>query len=348
MRCPTSARRSPRTSCAARPARRTLPLEPPAFYAEHAIAARTGEAATALDPAAATVTLSGGEVLAYDACVLVTGARPARLPVPGADDERVLVLRSLAEARTLRARAARARRAVVIGSGFIGCEAAASLATRGLEVTLVSDEDIPHASRLGEEAGARIAGWLRDLGVSVHLGAAVERIEDGRTVHAGRPLEADLVLMAAGMEPQSQIAAAAGIDVEAGRVVTDASMRTSAPGVLAAGDLALAHNAAAGRRLAVEHWGEALAMGEVAGRTAAGAQAQWAQAPGFWSTIGEHTLKHVAWGDGYDSDRLVDHGDGAFTVWYGREGVCVGVLCHEADEDYETGRKLIEAGAPLP
>jgi NADPH-dependent 2,4-dienoyl-CoA reductase/sulfur reductase-like enzyme len=125
-------------------------------------------------------------------------------------------------------------------------------------------------------------------------------------------------------------------------------MRSSHPGILAAGDVARAFNAAAGRHLAVEHWGEALAMGEVAGRTAAGDRdAAWAQAPGFWSTIGERTLKYAAWGDGFDTARLEEDGNG-FTVWYGRGGACVGVLAHERDEDYERGRELVERGAPMP
>ena len=82
--------------------------------------------------------------------------------------------------------------------------------------------------------------------------------------------------------------------------------------------------------------------------TIAGEDAQWDVAPGFWSTIGEHTLKYVAWGDGFDEARLVDHGGGAWTVWYGRDGTTVGVLTHERDEDYEAGRELVETGAPLP
>ena len=89
-------------------------------------------------------------------------------------------------------------------------------------------------------------------------------------------------------------------------------------------------------------------MGEIAGSAIAGEDAPWDVAPGFWSTIGEHTLKYVAWGDGFDEARLVEHGGGAWTVWYGRDGTTVGVLTHERDEDYEAGRERVETGAPLP
>jgi len=232
----------------------------------------------------------------------------------------------------------------VIGSGFIGCEAAASLALRGLQVTLVTDEEIPHETRLGETAGRRVQAWLEALGVRLVLGAGVEAIGDHSVHVSGRdPVNAELILMAGGVKPCAGLAASAGLDVEQGRVVVDASMRTSADGVFACGDVAYARNAAAGRRLAVEHWGEALNMGEIAGRAIAGdADAQWDVAPGFWSTIGEHTLKYVAWGDGYETVDLEDHGGGAFTASYRANGALVGVLTHERDEDYERGRALLE------
>ncbi|MDX6645949.1 MAG: hypothetical protein QOK40_1676, partial [Miltoncostaeaceae bacterium] len=143
------------------------------------------------------------------------------------------------------------------------------------------------------------------------------------------------------------LAERAGLTIAGGAVAADASMRTSAAAVLAAGDVAFAANAAAGRPLRVEHWGEALNQGEVAGRTLAGARARWDAAPGFWSTIGSRTVKHVAWGDGWDEARLDEDADG-FTVWYGRAGVTVGVLTHERDRDYDRGRGLVERGEPLP
>ena len=162
------------------------------------------------------------------------------------------------------------------------------------------------------------------------------------------PIDADLVLFAVGVRPRAELAEAAGLELEGGRIVTDERLCTSAPGVYAAGDVALARNAAAGRRLPVEHWGEALNHGAVAGTQAAGGDAVWDAAPGFWSTIGERTLKHVAWGDGFDEARMVVHAGGAFTVWYGSGGTTVGVLTHERDEDYERGRELVEQGRPLP
>jgi 3-phenylpropionate/trans-cinnamate dioxygenase ferredoxin reductase component len=210
-------------------------------------------------------------------------------------------------------------------------------------------EDGPQAARLGEAASQILRAWLADDDVSLRLGAKVESIEAGRVRLAGETsAEGDLLLVAGGVEPAAGLAAAAGLAVEGGRIQVDAQMRSSVADVLAAGDVAYAFNAAAGRHLAVEHWGEALAMGQVAGQTAAGVEASWAEVPGFWSAIGDRTLKYAAWGDGFDESSLVLHPGGAFTVWYSRDKVAVGVLTHDADQDYERGRRLIEGRQPAP
>jgi len=155
-----------------------------------------------------------------------------------------------------------------------------------------------------------------------------------------------VVVMAAGVAPRGELAAAAGLELCRGAVPVNAAMCTTLDALYAAGDVAFAENAAAGRSLRVEHWGDALGQGEVAGRSAAGEEARWDAVPGFWSTIGDHVLKYAAWGDGFDQSRLEHHGGGAFTAWYGRDGRIVGVLTHETDEDYERGRSLIAEGAP--
>jgi 3-phenylpropionate/trans-cinnamate dioxygenase ferredoxin reductase component len=326
-----------------------LPLEDEDFYRRRGIEVRLGTRAQELDAGRRVVTLGDGQTLSYGWCILATGASPKPLPVPGAEGPGVRYLRYRHQGRELREAAAAARSAVVVGSGFIGCEAAASLARRGLAVTLVSMEDGPQAARLGEAASEVLRAWLEGDGVSLRLGVEVEAIERGRVRLAGQAsAEGDLLLVAGGVEPEAGIAAGAGLAVEAGRVQVDAHMRSSVASVLAAGDVAFAFNAAAGRHLAVEHWGEALAMGRVAGQTAAGAEASWAEVPGFWSTIGDRTLKYAAWGDGFDDASFVDHGGGAFTVWYSQAGVAVGVLTHDADQDYERGRHLIEHRQPAP
>ena len=326
-----------------------LALEEEAWFAQQRIGL-IGARAVALDAAKHEVTLSGGRTLTYTNCVLATGSEPKRLPVPGSDDPRVRVLRSLDDLRDLRSELDERPAVVVVGSGFIGCEIAASLRMLGHPVVMVSDEPAPNERRLGPQAAAEIAAWLDELGVELVLGAqltAITRAEDRLQVSTGeRQVAGELVVMAVGVAPRTELAIAAGLEIEDRAVTTDATMRTSAIGILAAGDAALAENLAAGRRLRVEHWGDALGQGAVAGATAAGVGASWDDVPGFWSTIGRRTLKYAAWGDGYDELRFERDRNGSFTAWYGRDSRVVGVLSHELDEAYERGRELIADGAP--
>ena len=327
--------------------------ERPGWYDEHGITVRAG-VALALDPAARTVTVDHGEKLAFGHCVLATGATPTRPPIPGAARPGVQLLRTVEEALALRAAARPGAHVLVLGSGFIGCEAAASLRARGCAVTLVSQEPAPQQARLGDAVAAHLVSWLQEAGVDARYDREVVGIDGGGAaprvvLDDATALDVDHVLLAGGVRPRGELAARAGLVLtDRGEIPADASMRTAAPFVLACGDCARAHHALADRPLHVEHWGDALAQGEVAGWTAAGHETVWDTVPGFWSTIGTRTLKYAAWGDGFDDVRLVDHGDGAFTAWYGREGICVGVLTHGFDPDYEAGRGRIERGEPTP
>ena len=309
-----------------------------------------------LDTPSRTVRTDDGRELGYEHLVVATGADAAPLPDVDGDAD-VLLLRSLDHARRLAGAAEQAETAVVVGSGFIGCEAAASLAMRGVSTTLVTPEPAPQAARLGDWAGRRIADWLEKLGVTLRPGVEVDRVEAPRRLRLddGTTLEPDLVVVAVGVEHARTFLASSGLQVEDGRLAVDRQLRSSDPHVWAAGDVARAHHAVVDRSLSVEHWGDALGMGEVAGRNAArvgsdraGEQEEWSSTPGFWSEIGDRTLKYSAWGDGFETAEVVEHGDGAFTVWYAdRDGELVGVLTHERDDDYERGGDLLARRARL-
>lgn len=338
--------------------REELPMQPGTWYQENGVELRPATPASYLDTGRGVIGVEGGDEISYDACVLATGSEPIRPPIPGADDPGVLTMRTVEDSTRLSNAAESGASVVVIGSGFIGCEAAASLALRGVDVTVVSMDDLPQGNLLGEEAGGRIRRWLEGHGVRLVLGAEVERIgrtEDGfeTTLAGGDRLEAGAVLLGTGARPRTGLAEEAGLTVEPGGILADASMRTEAPGVYAVGDISYAYNPSAGRRLHVEHWGEALNMGGIAGRVMAGGEAEWDVAPGFWSTIGGRTIKYSAWDANFDEAKLVEHeptsdSGESFTVWYGREGICIGVLAHNADSDYETGGRLVESGSPMP
>ena len=336
------------------PAEATPILEDDAALGEVDVRLRSRVAALDLD--AREVRTEAGERFGYERLVVATGSEPVDLPgvEPGAE---VHSLRSLEHSRGLTRAAAEATTALVIGSGFIGCEAAASLAGRGVRTTLVTPEPAPQAERLGARVGARLTAWLEEAGVEVRTEVSVERVEAPHRVSLddGSVLEPDLVLVAVGVDQEQPFLTGSGLVLEDGHLRTTSDLRTSDDRVWAAGDVARAHHAVAGRALSVEHWGDALSMGELAGQNAAATglggtgvdSGEWSDPPGFWSQVGSHTLKYAAWGDGWEEERLVEHGD-AFSVWYAdAAGELVGVLTHGRDEDYDRGGELLARRATL-
>lgn len=260
-----------------------------------------------------------GRIWRFDRCLLAAGARPLVPEIPGVEGPDVRIVRTIADAEQLRALATCS--VVVVGSGFIGCEAA-----------------------------ERIGAWLAELGVDLLAGVSLAAIaaDPGGSVarfEDGREQAADAVVLALGIARNDELAARAGVEVDDG-VLVDAAMVSSNPRLLACGDVAAAQNTAAGRRVRVEHWGEALKMGQVAGRTLAEREATWDAAPGFWSTIGDKNLKYVGWGDGWDEIRFEPGCGESFVARYGRAGELVGVLSHEDDAACERGGAEVEERAP--
>jgi 3-phenylpropionate/trans-cinnamate dioxygenase ferredoxin reductase subunit len=322
-------------------------LESAGWYREQGIEVELGTRVTALDLEAGEARAEDGRAWRFERCLLATGARPLVPDLPGADGPGVRQVRTVADSERLAGLSG--KRLLVVGSGFIGCEAAVSLALRGAEVTMATMEPAPQAERLGSAVSERLGAWLEECGVTLLARAKLTAIaaQTGRSVarfEDGREREADAVLLALGIAREDGLAVDAGVEVDAG-VLVDASMVSSHPRLLAAGDVAFAHNAAAARRLRVEHWGEARNQGKVAGRTLAGAEASWDVAPGFWSALGERTLKYAGWGDGWDEVRFEPGAGEGFSASYGRDGELVGILAHADDSGYEAGREAIEERA---
>jgi NADPH-dependent 2,4-dienoyl-CoA reductase/sulfur reductase-like enzyme len=155
---------------------------------------------------------------------------------------------------------------------------------------------------------------------------------DDTHVHldTGGTLDGDVVVSATGVRPDPHLAVKAGLDTQGDRIVVDEHMHTSARNVYAAGDVALAHNVAAGRRIPAEHWRDAARQGRVAGLVAAGYQAVWDAVPEFTFAIGDQMLSYRGWGPEFEHSRVVDHRDG-FTAFYEAGGDTVGVLSLNAE-----------------
>ena len=258
------------------------------FYEDRDIALRLGEAATGLDADAGVVTLAGGDRLEFDRLLIATGAEPRRLPVPGGDLDGVVTLRTLDDSDRLRDIARSGGRLVVIGAGWIGCEAAASARQLGAEVTMIEMAPTPLAGVLGPTIGGLYADLHREHGVELLTEARVEAIEgDGRAervrLAGGRAIDCTAVLAGVGVAPRTALAEAAGLAVGDG-ILVDATLRTSAPSVFAAGDVASAlHPFYDGRRVRVEHWANALNQGPCAARNMLGAEEPYDRLPYFFS-----------------------------------------------------------------
>lgn len=232
---------------------------------------RTGHDVTALDAARKTVTVAtaaGVEEISYDALVLAPGAQAARPPIAGLDSPRVRTLRTVDDALALRQRVeGGARRAVVLGAGFIGVEAAEALAHQGLETTII--EFAPHVlPPLEDELATLVTGELRRLGIQVRTAVAAEAIEYGAdhdvvVLSDGTRLDADIVLLSVGVRPDTAVFEAAGAACERGALVIDEHGRTSLPDVYAVGDATVSVDAVTGARRPVALAGPANRAGRL-------------------------------------------------------------------------------------
>ncbi len=322
-----------------------LDLHSPGWFDRHDVELVRGITVDHIDLARQEVVTEGGRPYPYWHLVLGCGANAVPLRVPGA--EAALTLRSFADAVILKMAARSADSAVVIGGGLIGCEAAACLASCGVPTTMVAAESVPLLRRFGDQVGERVAKILSDNGVRFLGSTTVAAIDDTKVqLDTGATLDGDVVVSATGVRPDPHLAEAVGLDTEDGRIVVDEHMHTSALNVYAAGDVALAYNVTAGRRIRAEHWRDAAQQGLIAGLSAAGRTAAWDKVPGFSCTVGESTLKYCGWGTGFEHSRLVDHRNG-FTVWYESGGEVVGVLSLNADEDYRLADQLVRSHSPM-
>lgn len=300
-------------------------VNPAEEYARRNIAIHTGTRATRIDASAKRVELDNGERVPYDRLLVTTGGRNRALRVPGAELGGVFQLRTVEDCDRIRAAARPSARAVVIGMGFIGSEVAASLRQMGVEVAAIVRDRAPLAHVLGPEVGEVLAAIHRDHGVKLALEdsvAAIEgmgRVERVRTAR-GRLFPCDLVVAGIGIEPNQELLAEAGAQVDNG-VLVDAHCRASLPDVYAAGDVANHEHPLFGR-VRVEHWNNALHQGQAAARAMLGETEPYDYVHSFWSDQYEHLIEYVGFAATWD--RVVFRGlpEGRrFLAFYLRDGV---------------------------
>ncbi|MFD3921947.1 NAD(P)/FAD-dependent oxidoreductase [Streptomyces sp. NPDC058595] len=293
--------------------RETAFVHPSGWYAEHGVDLRTGTTVTAIDPAAHEVTLSDGDRVGYAKLLLTTGSSPRRLPLPGADLDGVLPLRRFADSDRIKETFGSASRVVVIGAGWIGLETAAAARTAGLEVTVLETAELPLLHVLGREAAQIFARLHTDHGVELRCGVQVSEITGtggrvtGVLLADGSRLDTDAVIVGVGITPNTQLAAAAGLEVDNG-VRVDAHLRASHPDIHAAGDVANAFHPLLGKHIRVEHWANALNQPRTAAKTMLGQDVTYDRVPYFFTDQYDLGMEYTGYAEPGGYDRVVFRG----------------------------------------
>jgi 3-phenylpropionate/trans-cinnamate dioxygenase ferredoxin reductase subunit len=293
-----------------------LPLRSDEFLREHDIQRRHGRVES-ISLSDRRVTLEGGETLGYDRLLLAPGSTPRSLDVPGADRSNVYRLRSLVDCRRIIEAAENAERAVVVGASFIGMEVGSALRARGLQVTIVAPSSVPFGRVLGEELGTSFQRLHEEHGVEFRLGRTVTGIgENGVRLDDESVIEASLVVLGVGVDPNTDLAEAAGLEVDDG-IVVDAELRASDPSVYAAGDVARFPDPRTGVPIRIEHWVVACRQGRTAARNLLGHGDPFVDPPFFWTRQFDRSVAYVGHATRWDETRREgDCGEASCAVRY--------------------------------
>jgi 3-phenylpropionate/trans-cinnamate dioxygenase ferredoxin reductase component len=330
-------------------------VHPDGWYAEHNVDLRLDTTVTAIDRSAHQVALADGERVGYDKLLLTTGSSPRRLQQSGADLGGVHYLRRLADSDQLKAAFQSARRAIVIGGGWIGLECAAAARNAGLDVTIVESAELPLLRVLGPEAAQVFADLHRAHGVDLRTSAQVDDISgadgqvNGVRLDDGTHLETDLVIVGIGITPNTELAEAAGLDIGDG-IRADASLRTSDPDIYAAGDVVGAYHPFYGLHLRVEHWANALNQPQAAAKAMLGQQVAYDLLPYFYTDQYDLGMEYSGYVTPGGYDQVVFRGDKdrrefiAFWLGDGRVLAGMNVNIWDVNEDVQA---LIRRGTPV-
>jgi len=321
------------------------------FYAEHGIDVRLGCLIDSVDVKRKRLRLTSGIEFAFEKLILATGAFPNRLSIPGAELAGVEYLRSLDDSKAIRRLAEVAKRAVVIGGGFIGMEVASVLAQQHIETTMAMPEDRVWKKFFTPEMSQFFEGYFAERGVKFLKGAKVTGFKGTRAVEAaelgdGRSFDCELVVAGIGARPAVEFLKSSGIEIDNGVVVNE-YLESSAADVLAAGDIANYPDVIFGKRRRVEHWDNAVSQGQHCARRLMGERAPFKHVPYFFSDVFD--LSYEMWGDPEGADQVSYRGDvttKSFSVWWTRGGVLRAAFAmNRLDEEREGAPKWIQAGA---
>jgi 3-phenylpropionate/trans-cinnamate dioxygenase ferredoxin reductase component len=324
-------------------------FRPDEWWQEQDIDLLTRTSVMKLDPGDRTATLSTKEQVRFDKALLATGSNVRRLRVDGCDQEGIHYLRAIGNSDAIRADAKEGERVVTIGGSYIGTEVAASLtAAFGKQCAIVMMEEVPFERQFGSEVGRFFQRVLEEHGVEIHPAQELERFEgDGRVrkvvTKSGLELEADCVVIGAGVVPEVTLARSAGLELgDAGGVRCSAGLETSAPGIYAAGDICEYDSPVQGRPLRIEHWDVAFNQGKTAALNMLGRDVQHEEVPYFFGDLADwSSMEYVGPGSGETAVRgSLDDGD--FTAFYVDDGRVTAALTVGRSDDLDHARRFIK------
>ena len=325
-------------------------VKPADFYADSHVDVRLDTRVTAIDRAGKSVVAAGGETISYDRLVLALGARARQLECPGIELPGVHYLRSIQDVTDIRKRAGGGRRIVIVGAGYIGLEVAAVSRQLGMDVTVVEMQDRVMSRVVSPEVAEFYAREHVAHGVKLLLSAGLSGLSGNASVSAvtlddSRELPADLVVVGIGIVPNTELAAAAGLDVGDGIIVDD-QCRSSDPDIFAIGDCTFHPNEMFGRMLRLESVHNAVEQAKTAAANLCGEALDYAQVPWFWSDQYDLKLQIAGLSEGYD--RTIIRGspaERAFSCVYLREGRLIAVDAINAPKEFVQSKRLIAEGA---
>jgi 3-phenylpropionate/trans-cinnamate dioxygenase ferredoxin reductase subunit len=335
---------------------REEPLFKPAeWWTEQQIELLTRTSVTGLDLQARTAKLSSKEEIEFGQALIATGANVRRLNVEGCELEQIHYLRTLGNADAIREGVADAENVVLIGGSYIGCEVAASLSMMGKRATIVMQEQHTLERGFGKQVGRFVQELLEAHGVTVHGEDELERFAgQGRVAKVvtreGLELDADAVVIGAGVAPDVQLAKRAGLEIgELGGVRCSSRLQSSAAGVFAAGDICEYDSPIHGRPMRIEHWDVAFNQGRTAALNMLGRDVAHDVVPYFYSVLADWgELEYVGPAQGWDEEILRgSFADGSFTNWYLQDGKVKAALTFGKPDDLEHAKRLIVSAEAL-
>ena len=324
-------------------------INPEGFCKQHGIELSLDCEISAVDAKHKRLILKSGEEFGFNKLIIATGARPRTLNISGAKLRNVYYLRSLDDSKTIRKALDKAKRAVVIGGGFIGMEIAAVLTQKGLQVTMVLSDDRIWKRFFSPEMSSFFESYYTARGVQVLKSTSVTELRGGESVGSavlreGQTIPCELVVAGIGVQPAIEMLSNSGLDVADGVVVNE-YLETSQQDIYAAGDVANYQDVLFGKRRRVEHWDNAVSQGQYCARLVMGERTPFKHVPYFFSDVFD--LSYEYWGDSSDADQVIHRGDLAsksFSAWWLRQKrVVAAFTMNRPDEERDAAPKWIES-----